>query len=210
MTIGERVKEKRIEKGMTQLELAKKLGYKSKTSVAHIENGRDIPRAMVSKLANILDTSPSSLMGWTDNNPVSGDVVQILPSENFRAFPLFDSASAGFGCYADSQITEYYGAYVESHFIAKQTVAIRVRGDSMYPKIEDGDVILVQKDGIVKSGDIGVAVIGEEAFVKKIVYDKESVSLISINPEYAPKLFKGEERDTVHVVGRVYRIIKEC
>ena len=41
MTIGDRVRLKRLEKGMTQNELALKLGYKSKTSVAHIENGRD-------------------------------------------------------------------------------------------------------------------------------------------------------------------------
>lgn len=64
MTIGERVRACRIEKGMTQTELAKKLGYKSKSSVAHIENGRDIPRSMVVTLAGVLDTTPSHLMGW--------------------------------------------------------------------------------------------------------------------------------------------------
>lgn len=64
MTIGERVRACRIEKGMTQTELAEKLGYKSKSSVAHIENGRDIPRSMVVTLAGVLDTTPSHLMGW--------------------------------------------------------------------------------------------------------------------------------------------------
>ena len=64
MTIGERVRACRIEKGMTQTELAEKLGYKSKSSVAHIENGRDIPRSMVVTLAAVLDTTPSHLMGW--------------------------------------------------------------------------------------------------------------------------------------------------
>jgi transcriptional regulator with XRE-family HTH domain len=49
---------------MTQTELAEKLGYKSKSSVAHIENGRDIPRSMVVTLAGVLDTTPSHLMGW--------------------------------------------------------------------------------------------------------------------------------------------------
>ena len=69
MTIGERVKELRIKKDLTQLELAELLGYKSKSSVAHIENGRDIPRSMVVKLAEVLDTTPSYLMGWdTDSS----------------------------------------------------------------------------------------------------------------------------------------------
>ena len=67
MTIGERVKQLREMKNMTQEELAHKLGYKNKSSVAHIENGRDIPRSMVVKLADVLETTPSYLMGWDDN-----------------------------------------------------------------------------------------------------------------------------------------------
>ena len=66
MTIGQRVKKLRIEKGLTQTELAEKLGYRSKSSVAHIENGRDIPRSMVVALSDILDTTPAYLMGWED------------------------------------------------------------------------------------------------------------------------------------------------
>ena len=65
--IGERIKKLRKEKGMTQEDLAAKLGYKSKTSVAHIENGRDIPRQMVATLAEILETNPAYLMGWGDD-----------------------------------------------------------------------------------------------------------------------------------------------
>lgn len=70
MNIGERVKLLRLKKGMTQEELAIKLGYKSKSSVAHIENGRDIPRSMVVTLAEILDTTPAYLMGWDTDNIV--------------------------------------------------------------------------------------------------------------------------------------------
>ena len=66
MNIGERVKQLRLKKNMTQEELATKLGYRSKSSVAHIENGRDIPRSMVVTLAEVLDTTPAYLMGWTD------------------------------------------------------------------------------------------------------------------------------------------------
>lgn len=71
MTIGDRVKELRTKKGLTQQDLAELLGYKTKSSVAHIEKGRDIPRAMVVKLANILDTTPAYLMGWTDEKSTS-------------------------------------------------------------------------------------------------------------------------------------------
>lgn len=67
MTIGERIKKLREENNMTQEQLAHRLGYKTKSSVAHIENGRDIPRSMVVKLADILGTTPAYLMGWEDD-----------------------------------------------------------------------------------------------------------------------------------------------
>lgn len=68
MTVGERVKLLRERKGMTQAELAEKLGYKTKSSVTHIECGRDIPRSLVVRLAEILETTPAYLMGWENEN----------------------------------------------------------------------------------------------------------------------------------------------
>lgn len=94
MNIGDRVKKLREEKGMTQEELAIKLGYKSKSSVAHIENGRDIPRSMVVTLADILETTPSYLMGWDDEQKESTpanrsaviDRINSLTDEQFEKF----------------------------------------------------------------------------------------------------------------------------
>lgn len=77
--IGIRVKAAREKKNMTQQELAELLGYKSKSSVAHIENGRDIPRSMIVKLSNILDVTPAYLMGWEkepDKSPYKMPVIE--------------------------------------------------------------------------------------------------------------------------------------
>lgn len=68
MKIGARVKMLREKQNMTQQELAYKLGYKAKSSVTHIERGRDIPRSMVVKLAEVLNTTPAYLMGWEDED----------------------------------------------------------------------------------------------------------------------------------------------
>lgn len=67
MTAGDRVKKLRTEKGMTQGELAEKLGYRSKTSIAHIENGRDLPRSMLVNLADYFNCSIDYLLGRTDD-----------------------------------------------------------------------------------------------------------------------------------------------
>ena len=63
--IGKRIRTRREELGMTQEELASRLGYKSKTTIAKIENGtNDIVQSKVIEFAQVLDTTPSYLMGW--------------------------------------------------------------------------------------------------------------------------------------------------
>ena len=64
--IGKRIRAKREELGLTQEELASKLGYKSKTTIAKIENGtNDIVQSKVAEFAKVLGTTPAYLMGWT-------------------------------------------------------------------------------------------------------------------------------------------------
>ena len=64
MTTGQKVRKLRNFVGLTQEELAHKLGYKSKTSIAHIEQGRDHSITILVKLAKMLNTTPAYLMGW--------------------------------------------------------------------------------------------------------------------------------------------------
>ncbi|MBQ2397334.1 MAG: helix-turn-helix transcriptional regulator [Bacteroidales bacterium] len=70
MTIGERIKQRRLELGMTQDEVAKKAGYKSRSSVNKIELSRDLPLTKVKAVAKILECTPSYLLGWEDNNDI--------------------------------------------------------------------------------------------------------------------------------------------
>lgn len=62
--VGKNIKNKRIELGLTQQELAKKLGYKSKSTINKIEKGiNDISQSKLSDIAKALDTTPIKLMG---------------------------------------------------------------------------------------------------------------------------------------------------
>lgn len=67
MTIGERIKQKREELNMSQDELAKKVGYKSRSSIQKIEVARNLPINKVEKMAAALDCTPGYLMGWEDD-----------------------------------------------------------------------------------------------------------------------------------------------
>ncbi len=68
MRIGDRIKARRIELGLTQADLARALGYKSKTTITKIEAGKnDIQQSKVVAFAKALNTTPAYLMGWTDD-----------------------------------------------------------------------------------------------------------------------------------------------
>lgn len=70
MSVGKRIRDKRIELNMTQDELAKKVGYKSRSSIQKIEAARDLPLKKISRMAVALNCSPGYLMGWEEPDSV--------------------------------------------------------------------------------------------------------------------------------------------
>ena len=67
-TTGERIKNRRLELGMTQDELAQKAGYTSRSTIAKLESGdRNLSQPQIKALADALKTTPSYIMGWEDS-----------------------------------------------------------------------------------------------------------------------------------------------
>lgn len=63
--IGNQIKKRRLELGLSQEELARRMGYKHKSSINKIEIGvNDIPQSKIEKFAAVLQTSVPFLMGW--------------------------------------------------------------------------------------------------------------------------------------------------
>ena len=84
--IGKRIRTRREELGITQEELASKLGYKSKTTIAKIENGtNDIVQSKVIEFAQALDTTPAYLMGWTQYNETIPNKNNSIPKDSDTA-----------------------------------------------------------------------------------------------------------------------------
>ena len=135
--------------------------------------------------------------------PVSG-LSEIFPNDNIYKIPVFSTVSAGFGAYACNDIEDYIPVYISNPADVPDTIGIRVSGDSMYPKIEDGDIIIVRKQDSVDSGSIAVMLLdGDEGLVKKVEYGRNWIDLISINPEYKTRRFENEEVLRLRVVGLV-------
>lgn len=203
MNIGERIRTLRKAKNMTQSELAELLNT-TKQNIFKYENGivTNIPSDKIEKMAEIFGVSPAKLMGWDDKE--QSNLSAVLPAGNIYQIPVFATVSAGFGSYACNDVLEYIPVVITNPYDVDDTIGIRVRGDSMYPKIEDGDIIIVRKQESVDNGSVAVLLLdGDEGLVKKVEYGKDWIELHSFNPEYMTRRFEGAEVLRLRVVGLV-------
>lgn len=70
MTIGQRIAQRRRELGFTQDELARRIGYTSKSTIAKMETGaNELRQSMIKKVADALETTPFYIMGWDEVDP---------------------------------------------------------------------------------------------------------------------------------------------
>lgn len=66
MNLADKVRTRRSELGWSQEELASRMGYKSRTSINKIENGRPVTQKIIARLSQVLDVPLSYLMGWEE------------------------------------------------------------------------------------------------------------------------------------------------
>lgn len=205
MSIGENIKKLRESHKLTQEEFGKIVGVTDK-AVSSWETGAKAPRmGVIQKISDYFNINKSAILDDTIESNAT-----ILPQEKIRMIPVYESVSAGFGAYADNYILEYIPLFISSDEEAHNTLCIKVQGNSMYPKIEDGDSIQVLKQDWCEPGQVAIVLIDDEnAVVKKVQYDKSSITLLSFNPEYAPRVFKGAERDRLKILGIVRKVIKD-
>lgn len=216
------------EKKLSQKQLTDHLGL-DKSTFSQWKNGKSQSyNKYLPEIADFLDTTPSYLMGWDDGDTEyieykQGDEkafaaafrdmysnIDAVFTDNIRMIPLYNSVSAGLGATAQDEIVDFIPLRIRSDYEAAETICIRVKGDSMSPKIDDGDIIQVQKISSVDSGSIAVVLLdGEEGLVKKVEYGKDWIELHSFNPYYPVRRFEGPEVLRLQVVGLVKKIIKD-
>ena len=199
--IGKRIKEKRESLGMTQEELASKLGYKNKSSIAKIETGtNDIVQSKVVEFANILDTTVAYLMGWEsipENSKRKGVTINVL-----------GRVAAGIPIGAIEEIIDTE-EITEELARTGNFFGLQIHGNSMEPRIYEGDVVIVRQQDDADSGDVVIAMInGDDATCKRLRKYRDGIELIPNNPSYEPMFFSNDEIMTkpVKIIGKVVEL----
>jgi repressor LexA len=117
--------------------------------------------------------------------------------------PILGRVPAGMPMEAVTQTDDYFS--VDEAIAKKANFALRVKGDSMYPTLWDGDLVLVQFTPSAENGEIVVASVGgdDDATVKKLRKTPREVYLEAINPAYPPI-----HDPDIAVIGRVTSLIR--
>ena len=193
--LSTRVRLRREELGLSQEQLAQRMGYRSKSSITKLEKGvNDIPQAKLEELAAALETTPAYLLGLDVLCPPPG--FEPLPA--MAMVPLVGSIACGTPITAEQNIEQYIGVPAAWH----ADFALTCHGDSMSPTICDGDIVCIRCQPEVEQGEIAAVRIGEEATLKRVYYQNGTLTLMPANAAYAPMVYTGPELNNVQIEGK--------
>ena len=197
-TTGKRIKNARIQKGLTQEELANLMDV-TRSAVGFWEHDKNLPPAKnFPRLAQVLGVSSAYLQMESDH-PIANEIP--MP-EDLLKIPIIATVKCG----VNGLAFEEDGGFVnveKKH--GEDLRAFRCKGDSMINEgIHDGDVAIVRIQDTVESGELAIVVInGDEGTLKKVHIQKDAIILESANPSYPARVFTGVDRAIVHIVGKV-------
>jgi len=215
---------------MEQLDLAKKLGRKSSSSISEWEKGRYTPKLKVlneiSKLFNVdidelmnvdLSSNAENKNITTIYNQLNKDRQtkvynyaqheleeqnKIIDISEYQENDIYlqSLVSAGTGIL---DLDPTYGEYVpyKGEVPNHYDLAFKISGNSMVPTFEDGEIIFVEKYPNPINGAIMVVQIDENAYIKKVYLEKDKLRLVSLNQDYDDILADGN--NNIRIVGKV-------
>lgn len=202
LKIYENIKKYRLSLGLTQTELAERVGYTDRSMIAKIESGKiDLSRNKVYDFAEALHTTPIVLMGLDEELKKEKQTKSVK-------IPVLGKVPAGLPAEAVEDIIDYE-EIPESMARGGEYFGLSIKGDSMYPRILEGDVVIVRKQSTADSGDIVIALVnGDEGTCKQLYKYKDHIELKAFNPMYKPLVYSNEDISSlpVFIVGKVVEL----
>lgn len=205
------LKRLRKEAKLSQAELSALLGV-HQTAVSQWECGRTAPDVRsLKKLAALYSVSLEALLGGeseTASDPEKYDAVRRRVRAESRRVPILGSVQAGVPVSAIEDIVGYVALDEDFGGEDGEYFALRVRGDSMEPRFMEGDVVIVRRQDDAETGDVVVALTGDEATIKQLRKREDGVLLVPFNHAYEPLFFTRAEAESLplRILGKVVEL----
>lgn len=200
---SERIRQLRARRGLSQDQLAAALGV-SRSAVSMYETSQREPDFETCEaIADFFNIDMDYLLGRSD---VERKVVAAAPiPPGFEPLPemvqvpLIGSIACGSPILAEGNIDSYVGIPAAW----RADFALTCHGDSMAPKICDGDIVCIRKQATVEPGEIAAVRIGEEATLKHFYQSGEVVQLVAENAAVCPPMvYQGEQLREICIEGK--------
>lgn len=199
MVTPARIKSAREDLKLTKRELAKRIGV-HESSINKYEKGLvDIPLSKISELARVLKVTEAYLMGWEEKSEQPPQGLQI---------PVLGTVAAGIPISAVEDILDYEEV-PQSWENQGEFFALKIKGDSMEPRMESGDVVIVKQQSDANSGDTVIVLVnGDDATCKRLQKTDNGIMLVSTNSKYPPMFYSDEDIRTkpVVILGKVVEL----
>lgn len=173
-------KELRKSKKITQIELSRHLGVNQAT-ISKWENDSSFPDyPTLIKIAKFYNVSTDYLIGDNDNYSES------------KKIPVLGVIPAGIPIEAIEDIIDYEEI---SRSLSKTGTffALKVKGNSMSPQIEENDILIIKQQEDAENGEICAVMVGNDATVKRIRKEPNGIWLIPNNPSFRAMFFNNAE-----------------
>ena len=197
MNIGERIKQRRKQLGISAEELAERIG-KSPATIYRYENGEisKVDSSMLRPISDALQTTPAHLMGWDEPSFPTG----LIPRSRLstRRVPILGDTAAGEPIVANRVYDEFIDIPDDGH---RYDAALRVTGDSMSPRYRIGDLALIRYQDDVEDGQVAAVCLDDCVTLKRVYHMPRGIQLLSDNPAHPPQIYMDDEIGSAHLVG---------
>ena len=208
MTVGDRIRQVRQEQDVTQQELAGYIGV-SKQAVYKYENNivTNIPTDKVDAIAKRLKVSPAYLMGWEEQPEPKKPTIPpgFEPMPKMDWVPLVGRIACGTPITAEENVEQMVCVPSRWH----STFTLTCKGDSMEPRIHDGDLVAIRSQPEVEQGEIAAVRIGDEATLKHVYLHENFIELRPENPAFESIILTKEEMNTVVIEGKAVGLCRD-
>jgi repressor LexA len=215
--VGKKIRELRVQRGWTLKKLGDAIG-KTSAYLSIIENGhRPVRRELLEEIANALGVTVSHFTGEKEpdrKSEILNDLRELIdrhteaggPPGTGRRVPILTDIAAGEPVSRDDPFPvgvadEYVD--VPADVTDPHAFGLRIKGDSMEPRLFEGDVVIICPSWKVRENKPVVAKVrGDEVTCKLFTRSNGMIVLTSINPKYPPQLYKESEIVWIYPVAR--------
>lgn len=204
MDFKDRLRDLRLSRGLTLQQVADYVGLQ-KAAIYKYEHGLTVnpKRSLIEKLATLFQVSPSYLLGINDEEKNSDSAIKGV------RIPVLGNVAAGIPITAITDV-EDYEEIPEKMANSGTYFALKIKGQSMEPRIKDGDVVIVKQQEDVDSGDVAIVLVnGDEATVKELKKLDTGIMLIGWNTAvYSPRFYSAKDIKSlpVRIIGKVVEL----